>query len=136
MDAGKKHLEDVHEDMVSAAMPHAIVTPNPVEYIDMGRPIDAAVIEAKRDALEDIARSAPLPRSVIVEGLGSSERNLNNYLQDETLKQTAVIPPVMRACQGLTLAFLHPLMRAPTTKFTPDLFCPCLLYTSPSPRDS
>lgn len=124
LEAGKLHLDDVHEEMVSGAMPHMIVTPNPVQRIDLGMDIKPSTILAKKDALEDVARSSPLPRSVVVEGLGSSERNLNNYLQDETLKQTAVIPTVMRACQGLTLAFLHPLMKAKLSPFTPETFAP------------
>ena len=122
IDAGKKHLDDVDENLTSGAMPHPVVTKGAIEHIPLGQQLDKRNLDAKKDALEDIARSAPLPRSVIVEGLGSSERQLNNYLQDETMKQTAVIPAVMRACQGLTLAFFHPLMRAPSTQFNPAAF--------------
>lgn len=110
--SGKKHLDDLREEEVAGAMPHPWISKTAPKWIEIGRPFDKAAIESKRDALEDFARGQNIPMSVLVEGQGAGARLLNNIRQDEAFKETAIYPKIARVCNGLTGAFLRPILRA------------------------
>jgi len=112
IEAAKGNLDDILEQKVAAAFPHPFVSPNRPEVVNLGRPFDPEALNAKKDALEDFARGQNVPMSVLMEGQGSGTRLLNEIRLDEAFKETGIFPKVARVCNGLTTAWLRPMMIA------------------------
>lgn len=122
LDAGERSLMDYEETDTRSALWHPIVTEEePPRVIDAKQPIDPNLLNVKRDALEDFARSVNIPMSILIEGQGSAQRLLNEWLQDKAFKQTSVMPSARMVAGGLTVGFLHPRLRAVAAR-QPNLF--------------
>jgi hypothetical protein len=102
------------DDSVEAVAPfslHYSGTFTEPRWVNIGRMLDPRTFEARREALECIARGLDPPQKIIVSGPGEAN-HWGDWALDEAFVKTSLSPVLDTICHGdLTEATLHPMLR-------------------------
>lgn len=109
LEASSRALGDNHETDSASTIPGIWVSSeeNPLSVVDVGSPVDPALMDLKVDALNDAARGLPGPRSALVDGEGAAHRMLNDNNLRTAIYQS-LRPVAYVIAHALTAAVLHP----------------------------
>lgn len=109
LDDFESSLLDVDEKLFLSAAPHIFVSDQdkPMEVVDLGPVVEPTIAAAKDDALIDIARGLSLPQEVLVNGIGSAHRLLNERNLREGIEE-AIRPLARLVASVITTGFLRP----------------------------
>lgn len=111
MKAADRSINDYLDSDLLAVSPYPFISEDRPEPVDVGRLVDPAVIAAKRDVLEDVARGLNVPQSFITEGPGAAQRLLNEWRQEAAAKE-GVIQESQVIGSALTRVVLVPMLTA------------------------